>query len=142
MSTLGENEEGGSPEASVTADAARYEHSIALLTDKLNESEAARRDLHNQLQDLKGNVRVFVRCRPFLSMDGDIPLDRKAVVCTHVDGATVSVPPKGPGQPHLFKFDHAFGTDASQVLILIFSTIYPYPYPYPNPNPNPDPSLF
>ncbi|RYG56707.1 hypothetical protein EON66_02220 [archaeon] len=34
------------------------------------EGELARRALHNQVQELKGNIRVYVRVRPFLSGDG------------------------------------------------------------------------
>ena len=29
-----------------------------------------RRKLHNLVQELRGNIRVFARCRPFLPSDG------------------------------------------------------------------------
>jgi len=35
------------------------------------ESEGLRRKLHNQVQELKGNIRVFCRVRPALPSDGD-----------------------------------------------------------------------
>ena len=41
------------------------------LKNNLLKSEMKRKQLHNQLQDLRGNIRVFVRTRPFLSCDGD-----------------------------------------------------------------------
>lgn len=37
----------------------------------LFKSEMARKQLHNQLQELRGNIRVFVRCRPYINYDGD-----------------------------------------------------------------------
>ena len=43
---------------------------ILELQKKLNTSEINRKLVHNQLQDLKGNVRVYVRCRPYLPIDG------------------------------------------------------------------------
>lgn len=41
------------------------------LKNNLLKSEMKRKLLHNQLQDLRGNIRVFVRTRPFLSCDGN-----------------------------------------------------------------------
>ena len=37
--------------------------------EALFESERRRRELHNKLQEVRGNIRVFVRCRPFLEGD-------------------------------------------------------------------------
>jgi kinesin family protein C1 len=39
------------------------------LKKKLLQSELKRKQLHNTLQELRGNIRVFVRCRPFLRGD-------------------------------------------------------------------------
>ena len=44
---------------------ARSQETQAALLD----SERRRRELHNKLQDIRGNIRVFVRCRPFLEAD-------------------------------------------------------------------------
>ena len=41
--------------------------------DKLRKEETLRRKLHNQVQELKGNIRVFCRVRP--SLDTDPPTD-------------------------------------------------------------------
>lgn len=38
--------------------------------DKLRKEETLRRKLHNQVQELKGNIRVFCRVRPSLSNEG------------------------------------------------------------------------
>ena len=39
---------------------------IETLKKKLLQCELKRKQLHNTLQELRGNIRVFVRCRPFL----------------------------------------------------------------------------
>lgn len=41
--------------------------------DKLRSEESLRRKLHNQIQELKGNIRVFCRIRPMLDSDWDPP---------------------------------------------------------------------
>jgi kinesin family protein C1 len=43
---------------------------IRELEDRLRTEEIARRKLHNVIQELRGNVRVFARVRPFLPNDG------------------------------------------------------------------------
>jgi kinesin family member C1 len=42
---------------------------VVKLREDVFVGETARRSLHNQLQELKGNVRVLVRVRPFLPSD-------------------------------------------------------------------------
>jgi kinesin family protein C1 len=42
------------------------------------EAEMVRRRLHNMVQELKGNIRVFARVRPLLSSDVSCPNDEKA----------------------------------------------------------------
>ena len=39
---------------------------MANLDAKLRSEETIRRDLHNTIQELKGNIRVFCRVRPML----------------------------------------------------------------------------
>lgn len=41
------------------------------LEKTVQELEDARRGMHNQIQELRGSVRVFVRARPFLASDGE-----------------------------------------------------------------------
>jgi hypothetical protein len=43
---------------------------IAELKEKLLSGEQLRRALHNRIQELRGNVRVYVSTRPFLPTDG------------------------------------------------------------------------
>lgn len=40
--------------------------------EKLRKEESMRRKLHNQIQELKGNIRVFCRVRPNLAPDDDL----------------------------------------------------------------------
>lgn len=55
-------------------------HMIRQLQDRIadaevqiNEKEMLRRKLHNTILELKGNIRVFCRVRPFLPDDGCAP---------------------------------------------------------------------
>lgn len=43
---------------------------------KLREQETLRRKLHNTIQELKGNIRVFCRVRPSLATENDILLSK------------------------------------------------------------------
>lgn len=53
------------------------------LQGKLRREETLRRKLHNQVQELKGNIRVFCRVRPNLSMDA---ADEQAKIAFPDDG--------------------------------------------------------
>jgi hypothetical protein len=45
---------------------------IAEIEEKLLSGNEVRRALHNHIQELRGNVRVYVRARPFLPTDGAV----------------------------------------------------------------------
>lgn len=106
---------------------------IEMLKQKLRESDSARRKLHNTLQELKGNIRVFVRCRPFLKGDGveyhqtRADEESQAVVSTHgcvrcnPDGTSVTLMPSsrsddkaGPSGGQIFAFDQVFKPQSTQ----------------------------
>lgn len=94
---------------------------VVLLRKQLFESESKRRKLHNQLQDLKGNIRVFLRCRPFLSADGDEVYQTKQTnLMLHDDKTSVTVlnpatlGTVGAKPTHQFAFDHVFTQDSKQ----------------------------
>ncbi len=80
------------------------------LRTKLLASEVKRKKLHSELQDLRGNVRVLVRARPFLRSDGD---NRETSVLPNKDSTSISVvqPNKAP---NLYHFDHVFDSNTSQ----------------------------
>lgn len=83
------------------------------LRRRLHESEQRRKKLHSQLQDLRGNVRVLVRCRPFLRGDGDGPENRVASIACNKDGASVTLTSAGRGG-QTFAFDQVFGQESTQ----------------------------
>lgn len=67
-----------------------------------------RRELFNQLQELKGNIRVYVRVRPILSSDGPtVP----AVSC---DVSEVQVIDPTTKKSHRFEFERTFGPESTQ----------------------------
>jgi kinesin family protein C1 len=43
---------------------------------KLRDEESIRRKLHNTIQELKGNIRVFCRLRPSLPTEANKPLTK------------------------------------------------------------------
>ncbi|KAK2805076.1 hypothetical protein FQN50_006321 [Emmonsiellopsis sp. PD_5] len=85
--------------------------------DKLRKEETLRRKLHNQVQELKGNIRVFCRVRPLLSSE---PLEDAARIefpDSEADSNQISV--LGPEEKsslgnittknYAYSFDHVFG---------------------------------
>jgi kinesin family member C1 len=80
------------------------------LRARLNASEKARKKLHAEIQELKGNVRVLVRVRPFLPNDGD---NRETALCCNKDETSLSC--TIPNKPaNLFHFDHVFSDKSTQ----------------------------
>ncbi len=85
--------------------------------DKLRTEETLRRKLHNQVQELKGNIRVFCRVRPSLESD---PVDASARI-VYPDDETDSKEVEVMGaeeksslgtittKKHPFTFDRVFG---------------------------------
>ena len=77
---------------------------VSELEVQLTESEKHRRKLHNEIQELKGNVRVYVRIRPFLPSDGPQETQTQAITYD-VKGRDLSV--VHPIHPtKRFRFDH------------------------------------
>ena len=62
---------GSSNLSSLKHDLETAQHRIAELEAEAREAEGVRRKLHNMVQELKGNIRVFCRVRPVLSSDRD-----------------------------------------------------------------------
>nr|AMS24246.1 kinesin 14-Ic protein [Marsilea vestita] len=81
---------------------------------RLNEGELIRRKLHNTIQELKGNIRVFCRVRPLL---GDEDPEHVPAVQYPQYGDLVG---RGvelvqtEGQKYTFSFDKVFGPDMKQ----------------------------
>ncbi|KAG2444103.1 hypothetical protein HYH02_009045 [Chlamydomonas schloesseri] len=75
---------------------------IATLQNAAVAAEAVRRKLHNELVDLRGNIRVYCRVRPHPS-----PSTRIAP-----DGSSIAL--QADGKDHTFAYDRVFGPDSSQ----------------------------
>ena len=83
---------------------------------KLRQEEALRRKLHNQVQELKGNIRVMCRVRPH---DAELEPDPARIAFPDVDADSKEVAIQGPETrsalgtdttaTHAFAFDRVFG---------------------------------
>lgn len=93
---------------------------IAEYEEKLRQGEVQRRKLHNLVQELRGNVRVFARVRPYLPNDGvDMSNPPEPTITAKVDANSMRIArsPRGPddrAEEHLFTFDKVFGPSTSQ----------------------------
>lgn len=95
---------------------------IRELETQLAEKDVQRRKLHNLVQELRGNVRVFARVRPFLPDDDayDSSSPPESSITTRHDncGLRIFKKPKTSSEKyeeHIFTFDKVFGQSASQV---------------------------
>jgi kinesin family protein C1 len=106
-------------EQKLTVDAQKFRD----LEDKLKASEISRRKLHNLVQELRGNIRVFARVRPFLPGDGydlskEMP-DSSILTRSDMNSLRISTIQKTPvGEDkidnHEFQFDKVFGPSTTQ----------------------------
>ncbi len=94
------------------------------LRESLRLSEVKRKQLHNTLQELRGNIRVFVRCRPFLKGDdtdssqGDSSVaENEPSIKFNSDGTTLSLVHATRGTPQNFCFDQIFKPESTQLNI-------------------------
>jgi kinesin family protein C1 len=75
------------------------------LEDQLLDADETRRQLHNQIQELRGNVRVFARTRP--------PAPGGACAVKTIDVESMSITDR-LGDDAVFSFDKCFGPEARQ----------------------------
>jgi kinesin family protein C1 len=87
---------------------------IAELEVQLLKGETSRRQMHNRIQELRGNIRVFVRTRPFLPSDGQ---SRECAVDVCPDGESLSILDQRNAADHDFKFDKVFPPSTGQDLV-------------------------
>ena len=92
---------------------------IQELEEALRKGEIQRRKLHNLVQELRGNVRVFARVRPFLPNDGvDSSNLPESAVQPRADGGSLRIlkpdDGKSKAEEHTFNFDKVFGGSTSQ----------------------------
>ncbi|MEW5311339.1 MAG: hypothetical protein WDW38_003062 [Sanguina aurantia] len=109
------------------AQVAALSESLADAERRVYEGELVRRKLHNIIQELKGNIRVFCRVRPVSAAeqaspdhDSDLCLDFPISGDLLGHGLTVSVPGNLTGQAtakHNFSYDKVFGPTAGQEVV-------------------------
>ena len=100
---------------------------IGDLTERMRLGEIQRRKLHNLVQELRGNVRVFARVRPFLPSDGiDLTIEPSppTSIAVRSDDVSMRISRAGGGahsgvgveraEEHSFTFDRTFGPSSSQ----------------------------
>lgn len=86
---------------------------IAELEWRVGESELVRRKLHNTIQELRGNIRVHVRLRPFLRSDGDEASCDTPQPSIRADAFSSTVL-TNTEKPHRFSFDKIYGQSETQ----------------------------
>ena len=84
---------------------------IAELEALMLQGEIARRQMHNRIQELRGNIRVYVRTRPFLPGDGN---QTEPSIDACPDGESLSIVDHRGGGDHSFKFDKVFRPSSGQ----------------------------
>ena len=83
---------------------------LEIAVEKYKKEERRRRELYNQLMELKGNIRVYCRLKPCSSDETNecISLD---------DDMTMLIKDPNAGKQTLYEFDKCFGEGASQLEI-------------------------
>nr|CCA26226.1 DNA topoisomerase putative [Albugo laibachii Nc14] len=89
------------------------------LHEKIRNGEKLRRSLHNVIQELRGNVRVYVRTRPFLPLEASQTAST-AVISHHGDGESLTLLRPAKAQcgeefdSYDFKFNRVFPPSVGQ----------------------------
>ena len=100
-----------------------------MLQARLRQEETLRRQLHNTVQELKGNIRVFCRIRAVIPSDKmsggkiphlNVPSERslevhKLSADSTLNESSMNAPASGKGASKFeFSFDRVFGPNATQ----------------------------
>uniref|UniRef100_A0AAR5Q252 Kinesin motor domain-containing protein n=1 Tax=Dendroctonus ponderosae TaxID=77166 RepID=A0AAR5Q252_DENPD len=88
--------------------------SIANLKDTLIKYQLERHKMHNLIQDLKGNIRVFCRVRPVLMDDGEKPLCRISFPDDHSLEISKQLSGELEDSKSEYSFDKVFSQDSTQ----------------------------
>lgn len=94
---------------------------IKELEQQIAHGDAQRRKLHNLVQELRGNVRVFARVRPFLPNDAQLDTNIQTISLAE-DSSTLKIikyakTAEERNEEFSFSFDKAFGPSSSQEII-------------------------
>ena len=82
---------------------------LTVISDQLKKESALRKKYKNELEDLKGNIRVIARCRPMAQYEKDKNCSQ---VVSFVDETSLKVA-SSRGEK-LFEFDSVFNTNSTQ----------------------------
>jgi kinesin family protein C1 len=92
----------------------KYLMELEHFREELFKANLERKDLHNMIMDLRGNIRVFCRVRPPLQSE----LDRVLCDWNFLDDASLEISSLEPGKNkitrHDFSFDHVFHSRTTQ----------------------------
>ena len=80
-----------------------------VLSTKFKEEQKKRKELHNQLEDMKGAIRLFCRIRPLSQTELEREESRHNVI-EIIDEFTVTFMGKNP---HKYVFDSVFDPDST-----------------------------
>ncbi|XP_027342373.1 kinesin-like protein KIN-14N isoform X1 [Abrus precatorius] len=86
---------------------------------KVIEGEKLRKELHNTILELKGNIRVFCRVRPLLPDEACGAEGKVLSYPTSMEALGRGIELTQSGQKHSFTFDKVFAPDASQQEVFI-----------------------
>jgi kinesin family protein C1 len=89
------------------------EKQVEILEQQIRDAQAERRKMHNLIQELRGNVRVFARVRPFLPND-NVPDDATACVIAKSESALKLHLNGDEKNEYKFEFDRVFGPSVGQ----------------------------
>lgn len=92
---------------------------VAEQEEALLAADDERRKMHNIIQELRGNIRVYIRVRPFLSSDKGVDLEGKldSAVQVKQDGVTAEIRRVEAGEiveTHKWEFDKSFPCPTTQ----------------------------
>jgi len=104
--------------AALASEATASAERVHLLEARLADAEVLRRRLHNQVQELRGNVRVYARVRPprdeGASIELRYPDAQQLATQLEVRAPTESAMGAASVKTHHFAFDHVFPPSATQ----------------------------
>jgi kinesin family protein C1 len=106
--------------ARLESEVAQLRLSTSTLEEELRGAETLRRKLHNEVQELRGNIRVFARVRPALPREASAGLatlrfpDPREAAQIELLAAGESATGTATMRNHGFRFDRVFRPEATQ----------------------------
>eukprot|EP00897_Mesotaenium_endlicherianum_P004538 jgi/Mesen1/4111/ME000216S03374 len=124
LEELRETKEEMTREAQHAADVIKKQgEQIVELERVYKEEQILRKRYFNMMEDMKGKIRVYARCRPLSEKERN---ENQHAVVRSPDEFTVEHPWRDGDKPKQHQFDHVFDPDASQEAYLVQSAIDGY----------------